>query len=260
MAYVGAGGAGGLVDETVWGDQYGVSTLMGCWVYGLGQAAYPAYSGLWGWSNPAPGNSTFEGILLVGDGNGPIIRQSSNNIAGSCELDSPDFHTSGLSAAQLGRMHIAVGCSPGRRQMWFDGVLVNTDTRPQTGPQYFTTLGIGYGLRPPVSLALCQMLSGYPAQSDVTRMASGMDVRDIARASSSRLSPVRQFVRQNDLLEDTGLFKGFLLNSDGVYQRKLEIDVPPSPSYSPVFDGNIAPMTPWSGLGGVPAPTDALRS
>jgi hypothetical protein len=243
--------AGGLVDETCWGDNTGATYTMGAFVYNLGNAPYPNnYSFLASLNNPSGSNGSNEGFMLVANGDGPIIRMMSRDTTGTIELDS-DIHTYNLTTAQLQRVHLGVTCSKNERKLYIDGILTLTDTRTQTGPQYFTSLIIGYGGKSPVSMALVQLLSGYGSQADMTMMASCVDIRDLALASNFRLSPVRQFLRQNNLLEDTTLYNGFLLNNGGVYQKKLELDIPPDSSGNVTFDNNLPAMTPWSGKGGV---------
>ncbi len=258
MAFVFYNTAGGLVDETCWQDGSGATFFIGGWVYNLGQAPFPNnYSFLFSLNNPSGTNSTCEGVQLVADSNGPILRMISCDTTGQVELDT-DLHTSTLSAKQLAGCHICAGLSKGKRQLYIDGVLVATDTRAQTGAQYFTTLMLGYGGKAPVSLALVQLLSGFPAQADATRMAAGADVRDIALASGFRLSPTRQFLRQNSLAEDTGLYNGFTLNSTGANQKLLELDIPPASGVA-TFDSNLPAMTAWSGNGGVAQPQNVVR-
>lgn len=250
MAFVFYNTAGGLVDETCWGDDSGATYFIGIWVYNIGQAPYPSnYSFLASLNNPSGSNGSCEGLMLVANSDGPIIRMSSSGIDGTTEWDT-DYHTGNLTAAQLQKVHICAALSKNKRQLYVDGVLIATDTRVQTAKQYFTTLMIGYGGKPPVSAALVQLLSGYGTQADATMMASCVDIRDLALASNFRLSPVRQFLRQNNLFEDTGLFNGFLLNSSGAYQRKLELDIPPASGVE-TYDTNLPAMTSWSGKGGV---------
>ena len=187
--------------------------------------------------------------MLVANNDGPIIRMSSSGISGKTEWDT-DYHTFNLTAAQLQKCHLGATLSKNERKLYLDGKLIGTDTRAQTDKQYFTTLMIGYGGKSPVSISLVQLLSGYGSQSDMTMMASCVDIRDLALASNFRLSPMRQFLRQNNLFEDTGLFDGFLLNNGGIYQKKLELDVPPASGIE-TYDNNLPAMTPWSGKGGV---------
>lgn len=258
MAFEFYGTAGGLVDETCWQDGTGATFFIGAFVYNLGQAPYPNnYSFLTSLNNPSGSNGTCEGFQLVADNNGPIIRMISCDVSGQVELDT-DIHTSTLSSKQLAGCHICVGSSKAKRQLWIDGVLIATDTRVQTGTQYFTTFMLGYGGKPPVSLALAQLLSGYPTQADVTNMASGMDVRDIAAKSGFRLSATRQFLARNDLYEDTGLDNGFVLNNGEIPQRQLELDIPPQ-SGTVTWDSNLPAMATWSGVGAVAQPQSVLR-
>jgi len=258
MAFVFYNTAGGLVDETCRGDDTGATYTIGCFVYNLGNAPYPSnYSFLASLNNPSGSNGSCEGLMLVADTNGSIIRLSSSGVTGKTEFDS-DYHTSNLTAAQLQKVHLCACLSKNQRQLYIDGKLIATDTRVQTDKQYFTTLMIGYGGKSPVSAALVQLLSGYGSQADATMMATGVDVRDLALASGFRLSPTRQFLRQNNLLEDTGLFNGFTLNSTGQNQKKLELDIPPSSGVA-TFDSNLAPMTAWSGKGAVAAPQNIVE-
>ena len=238
------------MDETCWGDDTGATYTIGGWFYNLGNAPYPNnYSFLASLNNPTGTNGSCEGLMLVANGDGPIVRMSSSGIDGTTEWDT-DYHTSNLTATQLKGCHIAATLSKNERRLYIDGKLIATDTRVQTAKQYFTTLMIGYGGKSPVSAALIQLLSGYGSQADITKMASCVDIRDLALASNFRLSPLRQFLRQNNLLEDTGLYNGFLLNNGGVYQKKLELDVPPASGIE-TYDSNLPAMTPWSGNGGV---------
>lgn len=258
MAFVFYDTAGGLVDETCWQDGNGATFFIGGFVYNLGQAPFPNnYSFLFSVNNPSGKNSSCEGIQLVANSDGPIIRMISCGVDGTTEWDT-DYHTSNLTSTQLQACHICGGFSKNKRQLYIDGVLIATDTRPQTRPEYFTTLMIGYGGLHPVSVALVQFLSGYPTQADVTNMHGGMDVRDIAANSQFRLSPTRQFLRQNNLLDDTTLFNGFLLNNGGVYQKKLELDIPPS-SGAVTYDSNLPSMAAWTGGGAVSQPQNIVR-
>ena len=118
MAFTFYSTAGGLVDETCWGDGTGATYFIGGWFYNLGKAPYPAnYSFLCSLNNPSGNNGSCEGLMLVADSNGPIIRMSSSGIDGTTEWDT-DYHTSNLTATQLQKVHVCAALSKSKRQLY----------------------------------------------------------------------------------------------------------------------------------------------
>lgn len=236
-------GSNGYVDETTGGNTASKPITLSMMVFSLGQATTD-YQGLIGLSQPSGDRSMF-GVLCPGG----LLRLEDCDSTGNVDLVT-DTPISSLSSQQQTACRLVAPFANNKRQIYLDNALIATDTRVQTGHQYWKTLGINYGLHAPVSTAAAVMYSGFATAADVANIVAGYDARDVARMSSNRLTVVRMFLMSGDFTEASGLYNGFLNNSTHRYDRLLELDS----NIAGSFGTKTFPSIAWSGNGAVQQP------
>lgn len=236
-------GNNGYVDETCGGNEATKPVTLSMMVFSLGQATSD-YQALMGLSQPS-GDRSLVAVLCPGN----LIRLEDCDRTGNVDL-ATDIQISSLTAQQQTACRITAAFSNSKRQLWLDNTLMITDTRVQTGHQFWTTLGVNYGLCAPVSSASLQYYSGYASAADVANMVAGQDGRDVAHNSSRRLTIVRQFITDGDFTERTGLYNGFLNDYTHKYDKLLELDS----NIAGSFGNKTFPKIAWTNAGAVCQP------
>ncbi|MGI4815392.1 MAG: hypothetical protein ACRYGG_18940 [Janthinobacterium lividum] len=236
-------GNNGYVDETTGGNEASKPITMSMMVFSLGQGTSD-YQALMGLSQPS-GDSSLLAVLCPAQ----RLRLEDCNSDGTIDLVT-DIAFSSLTSQQLTACRVTAMFSNAQRELWLDNTRIALDTRAQTGRQYWKTLGVNYGLHPPVSSASLQLYSGYANAADIANMVAGYDGRDVALKSSRNLTIVRQFITDGDFTERTGLYNGFLNNSTHNYDQLLELDS----SVHGSFGTKTFPSIPWSQNGKVIQP------